>query len=449
MTTPDMVRRPGYAPTTATLGRRGRHTRDRIVACAGELFVAHGYHGTSIDMISKAVGGSRATVYQYFERKDDIFLELVGQCQPVVLEHGRRLGRLGPHAEGLHSLNQWLLEWAQIYDKYAMVFLEFPGIGTIEGLPESGADAVSDRYAETIADKLRDAGVQGIDATDGAAALLRISHMVNLYRFRGMFGLRSGARTTASLAIAIQRLLFPETPLGVLEGFAPPDDLDQPGALAPGHRGQPGRGQPEPPNPDPSMVSPIRQDVLSAASALFTERGFYSVSMEDIASAAEVSRATLYRHFSTRVKILEELTSWALLEADHLSTDLEALARRGGSKPGVDIDELHAWLGRYVRFHRSYSGVIRSWYDGTIAQQLPGDAVEQGMGAFNIAVAALLSSAELPAWLDLTVAAAVFLAVLGRMTELAMSQHPEERDYHAADLMLIVLRRTLFGHSVP
>lgn len=267
--------------------------------------------------------------------------------------------------------------------------------------------------------------------------------MVNLYRFRGMFGLRSSVRTSTSLAIVIQRLLFPETPLDVLAGLAAPDDRDRLGTMAPRH----GR-QGDPPNPDPSVVSPIRQDVLSAASALFTERGFYSVSMEDIASTAKVSRATLYRHFSTRVKILEELTNWALLEADHLSTDLDALAHRGASKPGVDIDELHAWLGRYVRFHRSYSGVIRAWYDGTIAQQLPGDAVEQGMGAFNVAVTTLLCAAELPDCLDLTVAAAVFLAVLGRMTELAMSQHPEERDYDAANLMLIVLRRALFGHSM-
>lgn len=76
MTSPNTVRRPGYAPDNASVGRRGRHTRERILACASDLFVADGYHGTSIEAVAKAVGGSRATVYQYFESKQEIFLEL-------------------------------------------------------------------------------------------------------------------------------------------------------------------------------------------------------------------------------------------------------------------------------------------------------------------------------------------------------------------------------------
>jgi len=153
MTSPQRVRRPGYAPTNPAVGRRGMHTREQIVARAGQLFVEHSYHGTSIDAIAKAVGGSRATIYQYFESKDDIFRELIRQCEPAVLEHAARLGRLSPEAAGVRSLHRWLTEWAQLYDKYAMVFLEFPGIGAIEGLPQTEAGAVSGRPAPVSDDE--------------------------------------------------------------------------------------------------------------------------------------------------------------------------------------------------------------------------------------------------------------------------------------------------------
>ncbi|EUA51328.1 bacterial regulatory s, tetR family protein [Mycobacterium xenopi 3993] len=73
------------------MGRRGRHTRGRIVGSAAKLFVAKGFHGTSIEAIAKAVGGSRATVYQYFESKEAIFAELASKCEPAVLEHGQQL----------------------------------------------------------------------------------------------------------------------------------------------------------------------------------------------------------------------------------------------------------------------------------------------------------------------------------------------------------------------
>ncbi|WP_407687060.1 TetR/AcrR family transcriptional regulator [Mycobacterium sp. HUMS_1102779] len=439
MKSPQRVRRPGYAPTNPAVGRRGMHTREQIVAHAGALFVEHGYHGTSIDAIAKAVGGSRATIYQYFESKDDIFRELVRQCEPAVLEHATRLGRLGPDADGVRSLHRWLTEWAQLYDKYAMVFLEFPGVGAIEGLPQTEAGAVSGQYADLITRKLRDAGIRGIEAADAAAALLRIAHMVNLYRFRGMFGLRSAARTTDSLTVTMQLLLFPETPADyIAEIISVPTEAavvrDEPTA--------PAFGLPK--EPDAFSVSPIRQDVLSASSVLFNERGYYSVAMEDIAAAASVSRATLYRHFSTKVKILEELTGWSVLEGAHLAAQLHELARSG-----IDVGTLHSWLGRYVHFHRSYSGVIRAWYDGTLAQQLAGDAVVRGMGGFHVAVSALLDGVRLPAGIDRRVAAAVFLSVLGRMTELSISRRRNVSDYEAASLMLLVLQRALLGDLEP
>ncbi len=435
MTSPETVRRAGYAPANTSVGRRGRHTRERILACAADLFVADGYHAASIEEVAQAVGGSRATIYQYFESKHEIVLELAATCRPAVFDHARGLGALAPDADGLRELHRWLTEWAELHDMYALVFLEFPGIGTVEKDAAAESGNASQEYTEIVAGKLHAAGISGIDPIDAAAVLLRISHMLNLNQFRDMFGLSDGGRITASLAIAMQRLVFPDTPATVLSVLG-----GAPERRARKRIGRTVSRMAESDEPDASAVSPVRQDILSAASALFSERGYYSVSMEDVAAAGEVSRATLYRHFSTKVALLDELSSWSTLESERLSAELRAIS------PG-SAEPLRAWLARYVHFHRAYGGVIRAWYDGAIARQLPNDSVAGGMRTLHAAVQTFLTRRRLLPGVDSDVAAAIFLAALGRLSEYSAERHPVEMDYDAAGFMLLVLRRALLGED--
>jgi AcrR family transcriptional regulator len=222
-------------------------------------------------------------------------------------------------------------------------------------------------------------------------------------------------------------MLFPETPADVLRAVAPevttgraqtpPRTLDGAGATA---------------AITEAAGSPIPQDVLSVSSALFAERGYYAIGMEEIAAAADVSRATLYRYFSTKDKILAELTRRAVVEIEEHAAALPAMA----------ADSLTEWMRGYVRFHRTYRGVIRAWFDGTVAEQLSDADVDHGIGAIFQSVAALLSTVDLPPGVDADVASAVFVAVLGRMSEPtgASASHSDER---AAVLMVKLLRRAL------
>ncbi len=431
VTSSETTRRPGYSPGAAAVGQRGRRTRERILTYTAKLFVANGFHGTSVDTIAKAVGGSRATVYQYFESKDEIYAELAATSRPVILDHARSLGRLAPDAAGLHELRRWLGEWWDLSDEYALTFLNFPGVGTVGGTAEADADAAAQTYTAVIADKLGVAGIAGIEPEAAAAALLRIAHMLNLRRFRAMFGLSDDDRTLDSLSIALQRLLFPETPRAVLSL------VGSPGTWVP----ETPASTPVPDEPDTIRVSPVRQDILAAASALFDRSGFYSVSMDEIATAAQVSRATLYRHFSTKIVILEELSEWSVIESRHLSAELGEIA----ALPTTDA--LHSWLGRYVRFHRTYIGVIRAWYDGAV-EQLDGDAVARGMGTLRQAALALLRRRDLPANLDPPVAAAIFLGTLGRLSEYLVGTEVDRHDYDAAAFILLVLQRALLGLAI-
>ena len=69
---------PPAPDSPASLGRRERKklaTRDRIFDCAIRLFAERGYDATSMEDIGECADVARATVFNYFARKEDIFLE--------------------------------------------------------------------------------------------------------------------------------------------------------------------------------------------------------------------------------------------------------------------------------------------------------------------------------------------------------------------------------------
>jgi hypothetical protein len=86
--------------------------------------------------------------------------------------------------------------------------------------------------------------------------------------------------------------------------------------------------------------------------------------------------------------------------------------------------------------------VIRAWFDGTVSEQLSGADVDHGIGSIHQAVAVLLSTVDLPFGIDADVAGAVFVAVLGRMSEPTVASTPSS-DERAALLMVTLLRRAL------
>jgi TetR/AcrR family transcriptional regulator, acrAB operon repressor len=55
-----------------------------------------------------------------------------------------------------------------------------------------------------------------------------------------------------------------------------------------------------------------RELILEAAETLFAERGLHSVSMQDIAEAAGVSRATVFNQFGSKLLVLDAITARSL-----------------------------------------------------------------------------------------------------------------------------------------
>ena len=54
--------------------RKRRETRQRIIDCGLERFLAEGYAGTTVDQIAEAAGICRRSFFHYFKSKDDLIL---------------------------------------------------------------------------------------------------------------------------------------------------------------------------------------------------------------------------------------------------------------------------------------------------------------------------------------------------------------------------------------
>ncbi len=89
---------PDHAKSPTSAGRRERkklETRKRILESAVALFAAHGYDSTTMEQIGERADVSRATVFNYFARKEDIVFEWFGRLR---VEFAAALAEDDPHA---------------------------------------------------------------------------------------------------------------------------------------------------------------------------------------------------------------------------------------------------------------------------------------------------------------------------------------------------------------
>jgi TetR/AcrR family transcriptional regulator, transcriptional repressor for nem operon len=59
----------------------GKNNRDRITDAAWELFWLNGYHATSVADIAKLAGLPKGSIYNYFESKDALLVQVLGRLK--------------------------------------------------------------------------------------------------------------------------------------------------------------------------------------------------------------------------------------------------------------------------------------------------------------------------------------------------------------------------------
>ncbi len=95
-----------------------------------------------------------------------------------------------------------------------------------------------------------------------------------------------------------------------------------------------------------------RNLILSAARSLFLERDYEATTMDDIASRAELSKATLYLYFRGK----EDLYIALLHEGLHA---LNQRLREAALGPGLAPDRLRAFGRAYASFYREQPALFR------------------------------------------------------------------------------------------
>lgn len=99
--------RPRRQPRSPALTRRGRDTRQRIVAAASELMFSQGVTATTLTEVRAATGTSNSQLYHYFTDKSELVQAV------IAFQADRFLQAQGPV---LDELDSWdgLLAWSEL-----------------------------------------------------------------------------------------------------------------------------------------------------------------------------------------------------------------------------------------------------------------------------------------------------------------------------------------------
>jgi AcrR family transcriptional regulator len=300
------VRRSSYGPSSPTIGERGARTRQAILDASLALFAQKGFHATLIDDIATRVGISRAALYQYFASKEEIFIELAHTAGNDLIRVVRRLGPLGPTAQGFDNLHWWI-EWRG--SRTSTPRCSWNGEGRFAGGRRcSHISDFAHSYAVRMTQRLTQADLNGLAPEGTALAILAMMRRVNQYRAMGTARGLPDEAVLDTLAITVQLALFPDTPADVLaladagettrrkartQHDRSPDAVVHFESLEDRFNGRSERA-----------MSTIRR-LLDAGGQVVAERGFHATSVEDILKRASLGRGTFYKYFDDKLDLLQ------------------------------------------------------------------------------------------------------------------------------------------------
>lgn len=445
MSEASIVRRASYGPSSPAIGARGASTRGRITEVSLDLFGRVGYFDTSVDAIAKAAGVSRATLYQYFKGKDEIFLELLNECGGALFRVARRIGPLGPNEVGFDNLNWWLGEWSWVFEKYSTMFVQWTAIASSDTKVRPEIARFVGSYNHRVAERLAASGLQGIDPEVAAMTMTALVHRMNLFVHTGRAYGRSPKDTVDTLSVFLQLVLFPDTPPGVLSSLRlhgsadPAADVD---ALE------------VPAEPDVTGLSITERSaslskravltvnaLADAGAAQFRARGYRSTSVDDIVEAADVARGTFYKYFSDKQDLL------AAVGAEIYGAGITFADRIAHVDPVAEEDTLRHWLATYVEFYDRYSGCIDAWAEGTTDDPTIIGIGENGQVQMDIGTARMLIRGPSAYPFDPVVSALILRALVTRVPQAALDLPEPIGDDEVIELLMSCIKRGFFGRA--
>ena len=138
--------------------------RAQIVKVAADLFATHAYDDTSMEAIAQQVGVRKATLYYYFNSKDDLLAHMHQErLEPIIHAHERRLEAddLDPHGQLLAMMTD-LVSLMETHPGHLRVLFEY-----YRELPEAArtqSTELRDRYRRMLVDVLDRGVAEGLFA---------------------------------------------------------------------------------------------------------------------------------------------------------------------------------------------------------------------------------------------------------------------------------------------
>jgi len=376
---PDSIVRRAPFSDNPQVGVRGQRAQLRILEAALEVFGELGYHQTGIARITDVAGCTRASFYQYFSSKEDVFRHLAAQVARQLIESAEVLDAITPDEAGWKSVRAWVDRHADIYDRYQPVFEAFQAAEDDDGSLTTSSARITQRHVATVRGKVAGSTLTS-RRLDHVIELL-LNCMTRLPRngrvLRGATPTRplDEARLRTALTDVIHRTLFgldervnvQPTPsqragrvphgaelLTELTVIAPQSDLTPAGARTLGR-------------------------LLDAAHVVLITRGYHGTRVDDITTAAGLSHGAFYRYFENKDEVVRLLATRAIQRVSIAFNDIPDL----DSKPSADRSTaLRRWLRQYATAYASEAAMIRVWIEATaddaVLSQESGAALDWG-----------------------------------------------------------------------
>jgi TetR/AcrR family transcriptional regulator of autoinduction and epiphytic fitness len=128
MTTAPPQSKPAPAPTGRVERKRAQKRRDILIATA-EVLSRDGYHAMNMDDIAERVDLTKATLYHYYNSKD----ELVSACLSLVADEvNTRLERIAVETQSLPAIDRLR---ALVTDQLTILLIDYPEGGKLFSQP--------------------------------------------------------------------------------------------------------------------------------------------------------------------------------------------------------------------------------------------------------------------------------------------------------------------------
>jgi AcrR family transcriptional regulator len=367
-----VVRRAPFA-TNPFVGARGQRAQQRILEAALQVFGEVGYHECGVKRITELSGCSRASFYQYFSSKEDLFRHLAGRVARLLADSTDALGPITPDRAGWDSLHDWLVRYSALYDPHEPVFTTFQTAATSDETVASGAARVKVRTfsgirsqisGSELASRLLDGVVRTL--LDSVARVNRVASLLEGASLGG--GAAARDRVDTAMADVIHRTLFEVD--GAVNVHAPPS------------------AAPKPAGPDADVdvdVEADAGDLPSAAEELagdrslgpgalrtrallietghkvFAEKGYYATRVADVVAVAGVSHGVFYRYFDNKTQLFRILAERASERLRLTLAEIPPIAGRSGARREEDATALREWLRQYASTSAEEAAITAMW----------------------------------------------------------------------------------------